>query len=89
MTKTVPVLCWEKVPVLWFWRSSPHAKERGAQILAELVGYGATSDAYHITSPLEDGSGAAKAMTLAMEEAGVQPEEVEYINAHGTGTASQ
>lgn len=64
-----------------------HAKKRGAKILAELVGYGATSDAYHITSPLEDGSGAAKAMTLAMEEAGVQPEEVEYINAHGTGTA--
>ena len=63
-----------------------HAKKRGAKILAEIVGYGATSDAYHITSPLEDGSGAAKAMSLAMEEAGVAPEEVEYINAHGTGT---
>ena len=63
-----------------------HAKARGAKIYAEVVGYGATADAYHITSPIEDGSGAAKAMTLAMEEAGVQPDEVEYINAHGTST---
>lgn len=63
-----------------------HAKNRGAHIYAELVGYGATADAYHVTSPKEDGSGAAKAMTLAMEEAGVRPEEVTYINAHGTGT---
>lgn len=63
-----------------------HAKKRGAKILAEVVGYGATCDAYHITSPAEDGSGAAKAMTLAMEEAGVAPAEVDYINAHGTST---
>ena len=63
-----------------------HAKARGAKIYAELVGYGATCDAFHITSPAEDGSGAAKAMELAMEEAGVKPEEVDYINAHGTGT---
>ncbi len=63
-----------------------HAKARGARIYAEVAGYGATADAYHITSPIEDGSGAAKAMTLAMEEAGVQPEAVEYINAHGTST---
>lgn len=63
-----------------------HAKKRGANILAEVVGYGATSDAFHITSPAEDGSGAAKAMTVAMEEAGVKPEEVDYINAHGTST---
>lgn len=63
-----------------------HALSRGAEILAEVVGYGATCDAYHITSPAEDGSGAAKAMTLAMEEASVKPEDVEYINAHGTGT---
>ena len=59
-----------------------HAINRGANIFAEVVGYGATCDAYHITSPAEDGSGAAKAMTLAMEEAGVKPEEVDYINAH-------
>ena len=63
-----------------------HAKKRGANILAELVGYGATSDAYHITSPAEDGEGAAKAMTLAMEEGGLRPEDIDYINAHGTST---
>lgn len=63
-----------------------HAKARGARIYAELSGYGATSDAYHITSPAEDGNGAAKAMELAMAEAGVTPEQVDYINAHGTGT---
>ncbi len=63
-----------------------HALARGAEIYAEVVGYGATADAYHITSPAEDGSGAAKAMTLAMEEAGANPSEVEYINAHGTST---
>ncbi len=63
-----------------------HARARGAHILAEVAGYGATCDAYHITSPAEDGSGAARAMTLAMEEAGVLPEDVDYINAHGTST---
>ena len=63
-----------------------HAKARGAKIYAEVVGYGATADAYHITSPAEDGSGAARAMTDAMKEAGVKPEEIDYINAHGTGT---
>lgn len=63
-----------------------HARVRGAKIYAELVGYGCSSDAYHITSPAEDGSGAARAMTNAMEEAGIAPSEVDYINAHGTGT---
>lgn len=63
-----------------------HAKARGVKIYAELVGYGSTGDAFHITSPAEDGSGAAKAMEFAMEEAGVRPEDVQYINAHGTST---
>lgn len=63
-----------------------HAKKRGARILAEVVGYGATADAYHITSPIEDGSGAERAMRDAMAEAGILPEDVDYINAHGTGT---
>lgn len=63
-----------------------HAKARGAHIYAELAGYGSTGDAYHITSPAEDGSGAAKAMEFAMDEAGVSPAEVQYINAHGTST---
>jgi len=63
-----------------------HARARGAHIYAEVVGYGSTGDAYHITSPAEDGSGAAKAMTLALEEAGVAPGQVDYINAHGTST---
>lgn len=63
-----------------------HARARRAKIYAELAGYGATGDAYHITSPAEDGSGAAKAMTLAMEEGGICPSQVDYINAHGTST---
>ena len=66
--------------------SLSHAKARGAKIIAEVAGYGATSDAFHITSPCEDGSGAAKSMELAMAEAGVTPKEVSYINAHGTST---
>ena len=63
-----------------------HAKARGAKIYAEVVGYGCSSDAYHITSPQEDGAGAARAMTNAMSDAGVTPADVRYINAHGTGT---
>lgn len=66
--------------------SLEHALNRGATILAELGGYGATCDAYHITSPCEDGDGAARSMTLAMKEAELAPSEIQYINAHGTST---
>ena len=63
-----------------------HAQKRGAKIYAEVVGFGATSDAYHITSPAPDGEGAARAMKRAMEDANIKPEEINYINAHGTST---
>ena len=66
--------------------SLEHAQARGAEILGEVAGYGSTCDAYHITAPSPDGTGAAGAMKLALQEAGLQPENIDYINAHGTGT---
>src|SRR5206468_1236195 len=63
-----------------------HARRRGAKIYAEVVGYGATADAHHITAPAPDGSGAQEAMRLAMRDGGIEPSEVGYINAHGTST---
>jgi 3-oxoacyl-[acyl-carrier-protein] synthase II len=63
-----------------------HAKARGAHIYAEIIGYGATSDAHHLTAPIDDGSGDAKAIEFAMKDAGIEPEEIDYINAHGTST---
>lgn len=66
--------------------SLEHAQKRGATILAEVVGYGSNCDAYHQTTPTPDGSGAAKAIKLAIKEAGISPEDVDYVNAHGTST---
>lgn len=66
--------------------SLEHAQKRGAKILAEVVGYGGSNDAFHITSPAEDGSGAAYAMEMALKDAGIEPEKIDYINAHGTST---
>jgi 3-oxoacyl-[acyl-carrier-protein] synthase II len=63
-----------------------HAKQRGAKIYAEVIGFGMNSDAYHITSPAPDGSGAARCMELALKSAGIRPDEMDYINAHGTST---
>lgn len=66
--------------------SLDYAQERGATILAEVAGYGQTTDAYHITAPAEGGTGAARAISKALEDAGLEPEAVDYISAHGTGT---
>lgn len=63
-----------------------HAKKRGAHIYAEVIGYGATSDAHHVTAPIDDGSGDAKAIEFAIRDAGIKPEDIDYINAHGTST---
>jgi 3-oxoacyl-(acyl-carrier-protein) synthase len=66
--------------------SLEHAQTRGAKILAELVGYGSTNDAFHISAPAENGAGAAAAMQEALDSAGLEPVDIDYINAHGTGT---
>jgi len=72
--------------VVLILESLEHALNRGANIMAEIVGYGATADSFHVTQPLESGEGAAKAMQMAMKRGGIKPEEVNYINAHGTST---
>jgi 3-oxoacyl-[acyl-carrier-protein] synthase II len=66
--------------------SLEHAQARGAKILCEVTGYGTTDDAYHISAPAENGAGAALCMKLALENAGLKPDEIDYVNAHGTST---
>jgi 3-oxoacyl-[acyl-carrier-protein] synthase II len=72
--------------VVLILESVEHAVSRGANILGEIVAYGATADSFHVTQPLESGEGAAKAMLMAMKRGGIRPEEIQYINAHGTST---
>jgi 3-oxoacyl-[acyl-carrier-protein] synthase II len=72
--------------VVLILESLEHAQKRSANILAEIVGYGATADSFHVTQPLESGDGAAKAMQMAMKRGNIKPEEIDYINAHGTST---
>jgi 3-oxoacyl-[acyl-carrier-protein] synthase II len=72
--------------VVLILESLEHAQKRGANILAEIVGYGATADSFHVTQPLESGEGAAKAMQMALKRGNIKPEEIDYINAHGTST---
>jgi 3-oxoacyl-[acyl-carrier-protein] synthase II len=72
--------------VVLILESLEHARRRDANILAEIIGYGATADSYHVVQPLESGDGAAKAMLMAMNRGGVKPEEIDYVNAHGTST---
>jgi 3-oxoacyl-[acyl-carrier-protein] synthase II len=72
--------------VVFILESLEHALGRGANIMAEIVGYGATADSFHVTQPLESGAGAAKAMQMAMKRGGIDPKEIDYVNAHGTST---
>ena len=75
-----------KVPVLLSWKELEHAKARGAKIYAEMIGGGMSADAYHMTAPHPEGLGAALVMRSALEDAGITPADVDYVNVHGTST---
>lgn len=83
--KSVMASYWAMVPVCWYLKST-NTRKRGAKIYAELVGFGMSSDAYHMTSPPENGAGAALAMANALRDAGIEASQIGYVNAHGTST---
>jgi len=79
-------LLWAKVVLFSYWKSLSIARARGAHIYGELAGYGASADAYHITAPAPDGNGARHAMQRALDRARLDPQDIGYVNAHGTAT---